>query len=107
RSTRSLIQTVGRAARNLEGKVIMYADRVTDSMKRCIEVTEQRRERQTEYNAEHGITPRGIAKKVGRIIETSYDYEDEEAMVAAEDQAEYLTRAQVEKRVEDLRREMK
>ncbi len=71
RSERSLIQTMGRAARNLEGKAILYAERVTDSMRRAMEVTEQRRERQHAYNIEHHITPKGITKKVQDILANS------------------------------------
>jgi excinuclease ABC subunit B len=67
RDERSLIQTIGRAARNVEGKAIMYADRVTSSMRRCIEETNRRREIQTEHNARHGITPETIRKSVEEI----------------------------------------
>ncbi|WP_043315891.1 excinuclease ABC subunit UvrB [Microbulbifer sp. HZ11] len=69
RSDRSLIQTIGRAARNLEGRAILYADKVTDSMKRALEETERRREKQLAHNAEHGITPKGIRKSVADIME--------------------------------------
>lgn len=74
RSERSLIQTFGRAARNIHGKVILYADRMTDSMKRAIAETDRRREVQTEYNRKHHITPRGIEKAVKVILETSEEY---------------------------------
>ena len=67
RSDRSLIQTVGRAARHVEGRAIFYADRVTGSMQRCIEETTRRRELQVRYNEEHGITPRGVQKSIDQV----------------------------------------
>ena len=73
RSTRSLIQTIGRAARHLHGTAILYADRVTDSMKRAMDETERRRNKQLEFNTEHGITPVGISKKIKDIIENVVD----------------------------------
>ncbi|MBD8526788.1 excinuclease ABC subunit UvrB [Pseudomarimonas arenosa] len=69
RSTQSLIQTIGRAARNLNGKAILYADRVTDSMQRALDETGRRRDKQVEYNAKHGITPKSIVKKVMDVME--------------------------------------
>ncbi|MBK6613948.1 excinuclease ABC subunit UvrB [Ottowia sp.] len=72
RAERSLVQTIGRAARNVRGKAILYADRVTDSMKRAMDETSRRRARQTAYNAEHGITPRGIVKQVRDLIDGVY-----------------------------------
>ena len=69
RSTGSLIQTIGRAARNVRGKAILYADRITDSMKRAMDETDRRRNRQLEYNAEHGIVPQSIVKAVTDVLE--------------------------------------
>lgn len=71
RSERSLIQTIGRAARNLQGKAILYADRITGSMQRAIETTLERRRIQTEYNLAHGIVPRGVSKGIMDVLDTS------------------------------------
>jgi excinuclease ABC subunit B len=71
RSATSLIQTIGRAARNIHGRVIMYADRITDSMRHAIDETDRRRAVQEEYNTRHGITPQTIKKKVKELIETT------------------------------------
>lgn len=69
RSERSLIQTIGRAARNLNGHAILYADRITDSMQRAMEETERRRAKQLKFNADHGITARGVQKAVRELID--------------------------------------
>ncbi|MDP2751217.1 MAG: excinuclease ABC subunit UvrB [Rhodocyclaceae bacterium] len=75
RSTRSLIQTIGRAARHLHGSAILYADRMTESMKRAILETERRRTKQIAWNTEQGITPRGVTKRIKDIIDMAYDSE--------------------------------
>ena len=76
RSEMSLIQTIGRAARNVHGKAILYADRMTDSMRRALGETQRRRDRQAAYNSEHGITPQTIVKAIGStmfsIVEADY-----------------------------------
>ena len=86
RSERSLIQTIGRAARNVRGKAILYADRITDSMKRAIGETERRRTKQIAFNKMHGIEPRGVQKRIKDIIDGVYDVKEKrsEAQVAQE-----------------------
>ncbi|MFT4243375.1 MAG: excinuclease ABC subunit UvrB [Acidovorax sp.] len=106
RAERSLIQTIGRAARNLNGKAILYADRVTDSMKKAIGETERRRAKQIAYNEEHGITPRSIVKRVRDLIDGVYS---EKAGKDAERlEQEAMQRAQVQDMSEkDVAREIK
>lgn len=72
RSDRSLIQTIGRAARNINGRALLYADRITGSMQRAMDETERRRKKQMDFNAQHGITPKGIRKSVADIMEGAY-----------------------------------
>lgn len=74
RSERSLIQTMGRAARNAEGKAILYADKITESMRKAIEETARRRQKQLEFNAEHGITPKTIHKRIADVMEGAYGH---------------------------------
>ena len=101
RSETSLIQTVGRAARNSEGEVIMYADSITQSMKVCIDETERRREIQKKYNDDHGIVPKTIVKDIHDIIEISYDVaKDEKGMKLTEHERQ----AQIEKLEKQMRK---
>lgn len=102
RSERSLIQTIGRAARNSEGKVIMYADCVTPSMENAIRETERRRELQIKYNEEHGIIPKTVTKKVAEILEISTHKEEEK-----EKKKKKLTAAERKLMIEQLTKEMK
>ena len=89
RSERSLIQTIGRAARNLTGKAILYADQVTDSMRRAMDETERRRDKQAQHNAEHGITPKGIRKAVADVMHAGYETLSGKELKAAEEAARY------------------
>ncbi len=109
RSERSLIQTIGRAARHLNGKAILYADAVTDSMRRAIDETERRRAKQMAYNESHGITPIGITKRVRDMIEGVYDAElAENQLKVAEDRARYETMSekQLAREIKRLEKQM-
>jgi excinuclease ABC subunit B len=90
RSERSLIQTIGRAARHLEGKAILYADEITGSMRRALDETDRRRARQVAYNKEHGITPKGVRKRVADVMRFGYEALDSAvALKVAEREAAY------------------
>ncbi|MEQ6356822.1 excinuclease ABC subunit UvrB [Lysinibacillus sp. M3] len=107
RSERSLIQTIGRAARNANGHVIMYADNMTDSMKKAIEETKRRRALQMAYNEEHGITPKTIVKKIPDVIRATQVAEEEETYVAKATKGKKLTKAEKEQLLATLEVEMK
>ena len=109
RSTRSLTQTVGRAARNLNGKAIMYADKVTKSMQKTIDETTYRREKQIAYNTKHNITPKALNKSLDNALTknsvSTYSYELE-ALKAAEPESEYLSKPELEKKIRENRKHM-
>ncbi len=105
RSETSLIQTIGRAARNSEGHVIMYADKVTDSMRVAIEETERRRKVQQQYNTEHGITPQTIQKSVRDLIAISKKVAADE--MSLDKDPESMSKKELEKHIADIQKKMK
>jgi excinuclease ABC subunit B len=109
RSERSLIQTIGRAARNVNGQAILYADKITDSMRRAIDETERRRNRQLAHNAALGITPRGIRKQVRDLIDGVYSEKsgrDDLQLVQAAAEVEALSEKDLGKRIKQLEKQM-
>lgn len=115
RNERSLVQTVGRAARNINGSVIMYADRMTESMRKTIEETARRRTIQEEYNKEHGLVPTPLNKSRERILdatkvadgdrETDYAFK-ESAAIAADPVVQYMSTEQLEKTIKHTKKQM-
>lgn len=109
RSERSLIQTIGRAARNLHGKAILYADKITDSMRRAMGETERRRNKQLAFNLENNITPTGIRKQIKDIIDGVYNQQEaRDDLVAAQEQAKYevMSEKQISREIKRLEKLM-
>jgi excinuclease ABC subunit B len=107
RSETSLIQTIGRAARNVNGKVIMYADSITGSMRRAIEETNRRRKKQEEYNKKHGITPATVEKAVRDVIQSQRPVESQETYYWADTDLKDVPKRAIPNLIERLRKEMK
>ncbi len=107
RSERSLIQTCGRAARNLNGTVILYADQITGSMERAMDESSRRRQIQVEYNEEHGITPESVAKNIDDVLGSLYEADYVTVPVVSEESKEYLTPDTIKKMIKDLEKKMK
>ncbi len=109
RSGRSLIQTIGRAARHINGTAILYADRTTDSMRMAVGETERRRAKQIAFNLAHGIEPKGISKRIKDMIEGAYDADEaKEARAAEKEEAKFdsLSEKQLDQRIRKLDKEM-
>ena len=112
RSERALVQTVGRAARNLEGKVIMYADKITDAMKKTIDETDRRRIKQEEYNTINGITPKQIENKnANQLLQSRTKNNDiesniEEELIVSDPVVSYMSRPELEKSIKSIKKKM-
>jgi excinuclease ABC subunit B len=109
RAERSLIQTIGRAARNLSGQAILYADRITESMRKAMDETERRRRKQLAFNEAHGITPRGVFKKVRDLIDGVYSDKagpQEGQVGGAALEPEELSEKDLSRRIKQLEKEM-
>ena len=106
RSHRSLIQTIGRAARHIKGKAIMYADRITNSMKKTIEETAHRRKRQEDYNKKNKIIPKAMIKSIDTVFEKEKQLISTDFKYFEKDLDKYLTKAALDKKIKELRKEM-
>ena len=109
RSHRSLTQTIGRAARNINGKAIMYADKITKSMQKTIDETAYRREKQINYNTANNIIPKSLNKKIENPLAkdtVAYQIKEEEERLVAESEIAYLTPNQLDKKIRDTRKAM-
>ncbi|MCZ8196828.1 MAG: excinuclease ABC subunit UvrB [Flavobacterium sp.] len=109
RSHRSLTQTVGRAARNVNGKAIMYGDKITASMQKTIDETNYRREKQINYNTKHGLAPKALNKSLGSALgsnSVSTQYYENQALKAAEPESLYLSKPEIEQKIRNARKAM-
>ena len=109
RSHRSLTQTVGRAARNVNGKAILYADKITNSMQKTMDETTYRREKQIAYNTLHGLAPKALNKSLGNALSNnsvSTQYYENQVLKAAEPESLYLSKPEIEKKIRDARKAM-
>jgi excinuclease ABC subunit B len=109
RSERSLVQTIGRAARNVNGRAVLYADRITESMRRAMDETERRRNKQIAFNAEMGIVPRGIRKHVKELIDgvvAEKSGKDDLRLAQQAAEVEVLSEKDLGKRIKALERQM-
>jgi len=107
RSERSLIQTSGRAARNVAGRVIMYADQITESIRACLEVTRRRRELQARYNEAHGITPESVRTEIRNILGSVDEADYVTVQTVSEAAAAYATEKELPVMIRALKEEMK
>jgi excinuclease ABC subunit B len=105
RSERSLIQTIGRAARHINGTAIMYADRVTDSIKKALAETDRRRDKQNQYNEENAITPKGVVKRIKDLIDGVYDAAAAEE-AREEARVESMSEKQIAREIKALEKKM-
>ncbi|HAZ34653.1 MAG TPA: excinuclease ABC subunit B, partial [Gammaproteobacteria bacterium] len=106
RSERSLIQTMGRAARNVNGRAILYADRITGSMERAMGETNRRRERQEAYNKKHNITPKGVVKPIINILDTDITSQENDDNMVNENIQRQLSPVQLAKEIKALEKQM-